>query len=74
MSWSETDHVVETDLSASSPVSASPENKKICPGPRRISVERRTFPPQNKKNMSWSETDQCGETDLSASSPVSATP
>ena len=33
---------METDLSASSPVSASPENKNIH-GPRRIIVERRVI-------------------------------
>ena len=33
----------ETDLSASSPVSASPENKKNLSGPRRIIAEKRIF-------------------------------
>ena len=45
LSRSETDHCGETDLSTANPVSASPEDKKTYPGPRRIIVERRIFPP-----------------------------
>ena len=67
--------IVETDLSASSPVSASPENKNIH-GPRRIIGETDlvasnpvSASPENK-NISWSETDH----HLVASSPVSASP
>ena len=44
LSWSKTDHCRETDLSAASPVSASPENKNIS-WSKTDHPPRRIFPP-----------------------------